>query len=411
MCTGCGKSPDRAVTCSACNATSHCDSACQRRDWKGLSVRPDFRGLPHKRTCSLFLAARAEFRREARCGEALRTGLFSSWADQHHFSGAFFDSEFRARRGVLGGEEVGFRAKLDNGGAPYALTSEPNLNGFLNGAMLLRPGFPSLEGGWKVLREGVDFPSSPPRAPPPPAGIRCWQEYFDWRMLSGTSISPILLTNVLTVYQMLYHSLKIARPGKALTVYMLGAETELNQLPIFSELAYLLPGVCLRLVLISPAVKTICGKAAETPKRSVLKSAPDGLVLDVCAPAKAGGGRVCVQLDEREFVFSRFSAHGNTLPDAVVALNAGLDTYQTWPRAMAQILHHRVQYVFSDQTAFSNCKDHLESLSQGITMATGGSVSPPSAENHLKPFHGVVNRDIRVVSIPNINNGYIFHSI
>lgn len=40
---------------------------------------------------------------------------------------------------------------------------------------------------------------------------------------------------------------------------------------------------------------------------------PDYKVLDVCAPANAGGGRVRVQLDEREFAFSHLFAHDNTL--------------------------------------------------------------------------------------------------
>jgi hypothetical protein len=82
--------------------------------------------------------------------------------------------------------------------------------------------------------------------------VNSWKDYIEFRCLSPTSIAPLLLHNILTVYQML-KELGITS-GKRL-VYMLGAELELNMIPLFGELAYLMPGIDLTLVMISPSVR------------------------------------------------------------------------------------------------------------------------------------------------------------
>ena len=81
-----------------------------------------------------------------------------------------------------------------------------------------------------------------------------------YRNLAHTSVAPLLMTNVLTVYQMIHHELKLSKKNDVLTVYLLDVETELNQLPLFGELAYLLPGVDLTLIMTSPSAKEIATK-------------------------------------------------------------------------------------------------------------------------------------------------------
>ena len=138
--------------------------------------------------------------------------------------------------------------------------SGKDCKGFQNGRMLLEKTFPSMKKGWKELKAD-EYPSSPPTCPPHQGGLKCWREYFEYRHIAMTSISPLILTNVLTKYQMIYHELKLQEKSKNLHVFVLGAETELNQIPLFGKLAYLMPGIDLELTFVSPATKAICDEA------------------------------------------------------------------------------------------------------------------------------------------------------
>jgi hypothetical protein len=111
ICCGCNKDADDAPTqflgCTKCKAVKYCDRTCQLRDWKGEGKGPS-RPRPHRECCPEFAAARRDFAESKMCGEALRTELFSSWANQHHpKAGTFFQLEYLARRGLLGGKEKG----------------------------------------------------------------------------------------------------------------------------------------------------------------------------------------------------------------------------------------------------------------------------------------------------------------
>ena len=412
-CNGCGKMADDAPTkflrCARCRAVFYCNRECQLRDWKGMGTGVT-RPRAHKDMCAELLETKTEFEEHKYCGTSLRKNFFASWADQHHTNGSFFYSEYMARRGVLGQLEVGFWAQPNQWGSPY-MASGKDVVGFENGAMLLRESFPPLEEGWKVLKQTEFPPNKPPTSiAPPPQGVRSWEEYFRFRGLESTSIAPLLLTYVLSVYQMLHHELNFTRENgaKHLYVHLLGPEIELNFIPLFAELSYLMPGIDLELVMVSPAVNSICTKAKQ-PKYSnsiIRKSSSSGAVLDATAPDANGGGRVRVVLQEGSDYFHQIPFKPFTpRPDAVLALNAGLASYECWKPTLDKLLRWKIPFVATDQTKVT--QRYAEIYLFPTLHRYMNFIRPPSLDITINPFHGVINRDIEAILVPNMNNGYL----
>jgi hypothetical protein len=432
VCNGCGMGADdvhgdvnvpsqqsQFITCTTCSAVLYCNKSCQARDWEGKGAGPT-QPRSHKDMCEELALARNEFSQDNHKGEALRKGLFSSWADQHHESGAFFLYEFLARKGLLGQANVGFWAMPNYSGGPYMEAGGKDPSGFMNGQMLLDPSFPSLTVGWAGNLKDCEFPSfDPPESPPPSEGIRNWEEYLQYRNLSTTSIAPLLLTHVLTVYQMLFHDLEFLatttngkKKKKKRSVYLLGVEVELNQIPLFAELAFLLPGIDLTLRMVSPAAKGICKEAKEHYPTSIIAQNDDNIVFDFRAPSNdAGGvgGRVRIQLIEESEYFADLTNSKSMSADAVLGLNAGLATYSAWIPTMRKILVCGMPFAFSDQTKLGLRQAQVLWFPNEV-VGEFQSITVPRLEIKLNPFHGVVSRDVAAIHVPNLSNGYILVS-
>jgi hypothetical protein len=419
VCNGCGMGAGdvnnvQFITCTTCSAVLYCNESCQARDWDGMGAGPT-QPRSHQEMCDELALARKEFSQDKDKGEALRKGIFSSWADQHHESGAFFLYEFLARRGLLGQANVGFWAMPNYSGGPYMEAGGKDPSGFMNGQMLLGPSFPSLKDGWTDNLKDSEYPSSdPPETPLPSEGIRNWEEYMQYRNLSTTSIAPLLLTHVLTVYQMLFHDLGFLattstngkKKKKKRSVYLLGVEVELNQIPLFAELAFLLPGIDLTLRMVSPAAKGLCEEAEKYPK-CIIAQNPDNIVLDFRAPLlHAGGGRVRIQLVEESEYFADLTDGKSMAADAVLGLNAGLATYSAWIPTMRKILVCGMPFCFSDQTKLGLRQAQVLWFPKEV-VGDFQSITVPDLEIKLNPFHGVVSRDVAAVHVPNLSNGYI----
>lgn len=411
MCNGCMKVadyPSQYKQCSKCKAVKYCSKECQIRDWLGEG-RGATRPRSHKAMCDELLQMKEEFRSNQECGENLRKTLFSSWADQHHEDGSFFDMEFRARRGILGRLEVGFWAQPYNNGGPYS-AAEKDASGFQNGAMLLERSFPSLKEGWKVLSD-CEYPSAEAPAKPITGGVSNWREYLTLRGIESTSIAPLLLTNVLTVYQMIHHELELTKHKKDLVVYFLGVEIELNHIPLYQELAYLMPGIDLELIMVSPAAKAIC-KSKERRPQSILARCTDNTVLDF--KDTSAGGRIRVRLADYAYLHERTLDDAmKGYPDAFIALNVGLGSYPSWEPTMAHILQMSFPFAFSEQTKVTLRFAQTEWFPSLIKSVNANSCSThtiiqmPTLEIKLNPFHSVAGRDVTAVLVPNISNGYL----
>lgn len=400
-CSGCAKGSIPMKRCTACKAVWYCSKACQIKDWK---IKGALVNRPHKYNCPEIVQVKREFASSPN-GMALRKKFL--WADQHDAEGAFYVFEFLVRRGVRGTVDyLSFWDRPSILEGTFVSEGNADKHGFQNGQMLLQNKFPSLHKGWVNLSSD-EYPSGdPPTATIPPGGIKSWPEYMEFRDLSYSSIAPLLLTNVLTIYQMLHHELSLTNTKK-ITVALLGVESEVNQIPLFGELAHLLPSGCeLELVLLSPSVKAMCRQGAQSPTKppSIISSSKDHVVLD----KQSTTGRVRVRLDAQH---GTFHETGYWTPDAVIGLNAGLSTYPAWSRTMVKILALRIPFSFSDHSYMqqrSIQKGWVPRIVEAIAKQEGTTSLPlPRLDISLNPFHSIANRDAAPVQVPNLENGYL----
>lgn len=409
ICVGCGKKANSLknepafMTCSQCKAVKYCSRECQVRDWKGLGSGP-LKPRKHKDICVNLKQDMEEFQFHPTAGLSLRKDLFNHWADQHHpEEETFHMHEFLCRRGLLGGEDVGFW------GTPDVMTPYHSVGadarGFQNGQMLLKENFPFMKEGWKIEKENefIDVTCAPQNTLPP-GGIKSWQEYISLRNLSPTSVAPLLMTNVLTIYQMIQHELQLPALQKSLQVYVLAVESELNQIPLLQELLYLLPDVDLELIYLSPSAKAICTEAKDRP---CILTRNEYTVLDL----QEGNSRLRVKLDP---VHEYYDDVPNSIePDAVIGLNAGLGSYSAWAPTMHKILRMGTPFCFSDQTKLIHRFTVTYWLPIGVIQTINkafpnyAQLEMPDMTITMNPFHGIVGRDVAYMLAPNISNGYL----
>ena len=141
----------------------------------------------------------------------------------------------------------------------------------------------------------------------------------------------------------------------------------------------------------------------------------DKTILRVQAPAQCGNGRVRVHLNSEVEYFDHLKGF-HKAPDAVVAvvgLNAGLATYPQWFRTMCMVLTYQIPFSFSECTKLSLRYAEviwLQSLVEDFPRNYPHlpPIAHPKVATTLNPFHGVINRDIAAVIVPNISNSYLF---
>ncbi|CAB9501949.1 zinc finger MYND domain-containing protein 15-like [Seminavis robusta] len=419
VCLGCNRKQSSAPqqpfsTCSQCHAVKYCSRDCQLKDWKGKGDGPT-KPRKHKDICPQLKAAIAEFQNHPIAGVKLRSDVFSDWANQHCSNGSFHLHEFLARKQLLGGAEKGFWA-IPDVLTPYHTVGQDQ-HGFQNGHMLLQTAWPSMQEGWTTALnepEQIDVTQSPPNPLVLSTRIQGWKDYITWRNLPPSSVAPLLMTNVLTLYHMLQNELHLYDPhpkegqqAEPLQIYVLAVEAELNQIPLLQELLHLMPGIDLELIYLSPAAKAICEQAAGSDNLLTTSN----YVLDVTAQH---GGRLRVRVDP---TYALYEDVPNTIqPHAVVGLNAGLASYKTWAPAMHKILRMGTPFCFSDQTKLIQqfaVDQWIPSVVTTINNAFPNYrqlVVPDDMTIRLNPFHGIVGRDVAYILAPNISNGYLLTS-
>jgi len=353
--------------------------------------------------------ANEEFNSSEDKGVGLRK--YFKWSDQHHPKvGSFFTHEFNVRLGLHKQSATSFWSapnpllgsfeNTENSLTPAspfrAVLGEQK---FHNGVMLLRSKFPPLSYGWVNLKD-KEYPTTNNPKTKPETPIKNWKEYMEFRGLSPTSVAPLLLHNVLTVYQML-NELDIQRGEKL--VYLLGPEIELNMIPLFGELAYLMPDIDLTLVMISPSVKKICDEAKDHPNSIITKSPAIGPNIVVYENDPTGFGRIRIAL----YPNKKYFHEARDLPkcEAVLGLNAGIEAYVSWHPTLLQLVKTDIPFVVSDHSVVS-----IEGITYYVIPGlhkADTTFRPLGLESKLNPFHCPVARDVGIMVLPNINNGYL----
>ncbi|KAF5384280.1 hypothetical protein D9615_003256 [Tricholomella constricta] len=323
ICLACNnfqKPGKKLLQCSACKVALYCDQKCAAMDWKGTRALSGQKHDSHKEVCKEIKAA------NVRTPEMRAIAKQFPWARQER-DGTFGFTIFQAAQGLLGsGREFGWWTRI-----PCCADASRYVWGFL----LLEDEHLREDKGWKLPEEHVpwlDFAfglATPPKAPPP--AEQSWEMYYAWRGLPLQSPAVLLLHWPLSIYRLLHLlglTSKQSTERRHLTVHLLGIEREIDFLPIFGELALLLPNTDLDLVIFGPGVANLLEKATAYP--SCLASRP--FVYTYRAPKASGAGTIRIELSRAGAFYdgTNISALRREKPDALLALNAGLATYAEW---------------------------------------------------------------------------------
>lgn len=338
-------STEMAPRCSRCKAVIYCGHTCQKQHWKDQ----------HKGSCELY---KAMMERE----EELELKGFSfpclmeqpcKWLEIVGLHGkcmwrrmckCFNQHEFGLLPVYYSGRGVEDAWGLENGMYP---SDTPLLDSFGAG-----------ENTNMVLLSG-------------------WAEYYNLRGLSMASPVAALLSYPLSLYHIVT-ALNAATKatlakGKEIVVHYLGPEGELDWIPAFAELAYLLGGSgSLHIVMIGPEVPLSLSGASTLAGQKLKLTYVKGLYQN--------------ELDSLPS------------PQVVVALNVGLESYDLWMGALEAIKLQSIAAFFTDysEPCCANAKQ--------VLRAAGLHISYPVTPN---PFRSPVRSQNPSSNIPWYSNGFI----
>ncbi|KAJ8087279.1 hypothetical protein PM082_006109 [Marasmius tenuissimus] len=220
----------------------------------------------------------------------------------------------------------------------------------------------------------------------------------------------------LSVYQMLVHCLKVTSPNSGspgkripLNVHLLGVEVELNYVPLFSELALLLPYHDIKLVMFGPGAQKLLDEAKKHPGSLAAKalSRNPEPVFRYEAPSECGSGTISVELRP-----AAGWSHAEVDPqkakvDALVACNAGLGSYREWfPVIRAAIV---LGIPFATTEYAEQSAETQRAMIPGLIAGTGVNPAADVDEAYpieLNPFHRPGQRGIPMYRLPNLVNGF-----
>lgn len=131
---------------------------------------------------------------------------------------------------------------------PATTIKRPVPGVYMHGEIMLGESWPTDVEGWKIKEEWVpklffDEKAPPPKAPLP-GQVKDWESWYEWRGLSMESPAALLMDYPLSVYHLLVNVLKVVEPARLnerrseLVVHYLGAEIELNFLPLYISSRY-----------------------------------------------------------------------------------------------------------------------------------------------------------------------------
>ena len=178
----------------------------------------------------------------------------------------------------------------------------------------------------------------------------------------------------------------------------------------------MLPHTDIKLTFFGHAVYTVVQKAS---KKSIAAKAKRNVpVYTYKAPLSMGQSTLAIYLDgEHENWDPRFPSITDNLPDAIVALNAGLLSYKAWATVILFCLVEEMPFgvtEYAEQSAevqrdsFSKIIHHaLPSLAPRMSTAQlEDLVRPRQYPIEFNPFQRPGQRPVSATRLPNISNGF-----
>lgn len=336
---------DMAPRCSRCKAVIYCGHPCQKRHWKDA----------HRSSCELY---RAMMEREEEL--ELKVFVFSCLLEHPC---KWLDSVGLHKKGMWR------RLCKCHHHCPFGLLPPPEGGG--------------LAGAW-----GVEHGKYPPDSPLPGyigrestssmVLLSGWAEYYGLRSLPLTSPVAALLTFPLTLYHILtalsISAKNLLAKGREVVVHYLGPEGELDWMSAFSEIGHLLCGSgSLHIVMVGPEVPSSLSGSVSAVGNKMKVTLVQGLYQE--------------------------EAHYLPSPQVIVALNCGLEAYDSWKGALELIKTLGVTAYFTDDSELpcANAKQ--------ILRAAGLQISYPVTPN---PFRSPLRNQTPSSNLPSFSNGFVF---
>ncbi|KAJ7154330.1 hypothetical protein C8R43DRAFT_1186383 [Mycena crocata] len=411
--------------CMGCLSNLYCSKECQQADWKPILGKPKRKSAYHKDWCKIikneYMPQLPYFQRELLqfpWGRIERDGTFS-----HKF--------LLARFGVLDADyrKVGFWTVPERLN-PHDVTDDPLYNAGLQKHASMLSTNPRGYAHGQIMLAHEEWPSD--------IDVNGWK-LQDEALIPHfffTSAFPgrVQANHVLTTYHLLTDTLKVVDPHRTsrqtqvVDVNYLGAETELNYLPLFSELALLLPNTHINLTVFSPATHALLTRAKQRSPRSI--AAREGPVWEYTAPRTTGGGSIAISLyhpPPRPPMLRSHPAFKGAWdrsvmmlapkdPDALIALNAGILSYSTWFEVVPCATMTNIPFACTDY-AQQSVKECVGCVPEWLTDAAPRFRDNPDLYHQLvrergrpitvNPFHRPGQRPIPMVRSPNVGNGFI----
>ncbi|KAJ7640392.1 hypothetical protein DFH06DRAFT_1477908 [Mycena polygramma] len=337
-CHKCEKGEGKLLRCSSCKAVEYCSAKCQKEDWTGFGQQKIIGNNPHKRTCPWYKRSMELWPQI----DAIQKLFPWSANVKSYRDKPWIPNQIELLLGLKGDEarhgfwrEPPFASGIHDEEIPMRAMGKSYI---CHGSMLLQPALPSHFEAWTLPSEQIphlvfEDPDARSRMPAIHDNnfVQDWATYYAWRKLGRESPVALRMDMVLTVYHLLTKVLGVVDTAKdatnvrrALNIHFVGAEKELNIIPLFGELALLIPNTDIKMTFFGQACKRLCDIAAKDYPGSV---ATKSTVFEYAAPASLGGSRLHVKIGGEADLYGLSALER---PDALISENAGLFAYMTW---------------------------------------------------------------------------------
>ncbi|THH32861.1 hypothetical protein EUX98_g1354 [Antrodiella citrinella] len=419
--------PKKPLRCSACKAILYCSKECSKKGWNYGTANAPPNAPTHKQLC------KENARHMTRLPDTQAILTQFPWG-RLETDGSFNRDVARGRYRVLGGDDMGFWSHKggpvphQNSGPFSAVASSMGyqtvmaqmIEAFdhLDGKDLLKSRHLSDEDGWKLPSRLIPYrefasASSADKRPVLVTNldepVKDWESWYRWRKLPLESPVALIMDFPMSVYQLVTNCLQITNatrgsPDKRIPIslQMLGVEVELNCLPIFSELALLLPYHDIKIVMVGFSVHKLCVEARKHPKSIAAQASITQPTFSYTAPQECGSGSLQIFLHGESptwapdnFPFGR--------PDALIACNAGLGSYPDWVPVIQAV--HMYDIPFGVTEYAEQSAEHQRAAFP--TMLGWKRIYPRSDYPiALNPFQSPGQRGIPMYKLPNAINGF-----
>ncbi|KAF7972892.1 hypothetical protein HWV62_16692 [Athelia sp. TMB] len=281
---------------------------------------------------------------------------------------------------------------------------------YMHGDIMLEKEWPTDIEMWKIDEKNIPHLFFTDEYPPPkqvmPGDVKDWKGWHEWRGLTFDSPAALLMDAPLSVYHLLVDILHVidtkSTPEKRqkLKIHFLGAEVELNFLPLFSELALLLPNTDIELEVFGKPAFDLVHQARKNYPDSI---ATNDIVWSYTAPRKCGGGSINIKLHAKDENWTRTTlgpSGPDDIPQAMVGLNAGLDI----PFAVTEYAEQSADQAADSLPTMKGT--YLKALSPA-TKEYRQLAKPRDNTITVNPFHRPGQRSLPVVRMPNAYSGFV----